>query len=195
MARPRTFDEALVLEGAMELFRERGLHGISIPELSERLGICKQSLYNAFGDKRRLYLSALRRWGEQQVEEKLALLDQAPSPLEGVRRLVGEWAGLAAICPSPGCLTVTAIVDNADDPDALAIVEGQVEGLERGLRAALVKAQALGELRAEASPERLARILISTCYGFGVLARLPGSGPVIEDSVATLLALLDDAAA
>lgn len=80
MSRPRTFDESEVLEGAVALFRERGFDGTSVPELTERLGICRQSLYTAFGDKRGLYLRALERWGEREVDPKLALLGAHGSP-------------------------------------------------------------------------------------------------------------------
>ena len=81
MARPRTFVESEVLEGAVALFREQGYEGTSVPELTERLGICRQSLYTAFGDKRGLYLRALERWGDRETEAKLALLRADGSPL------------------------------------------------------------------------------------------------------------------
>ena len=74
MSRPRTFDEDQVLEGAVDLFHERGFAGVSVPDIVDRLGICRQSLYAAFGDKRGLYLKALARWGEREVDAKVALL-------------------------------------------------------------------------------------------------------------------------
>ena len=114
MARPRTFDEAEVLEGAVDLFRERGYEGTSVPELTERLGICRQSLYTAFGDKRGLYLRALERYGEREVDAKLALLEAEGSPLENVRTLIRGFAAMATSCPSEGCMTVTALVESRD---------------------------------------------------------------------------------
>jgi len=194
MARPRTFDEADVLERAVDLFREKGFEGTSIPELTERLGICRQSLYNAFGDKRGLFLAALERYGEREVESKLALLEADGSPLENLRTVVRGWAALATQCPGEGCLTVSAIVDNRDDTEALAVVERQVERLEQGFERTLERAQEAGELAQGASPIRLARSLTSTCYGLGVLSRLPGSGPRIGDAVSVMLALIDGAA-
>ncbi|TDJ68657.1 MAG: TetR/AcrR family transcriptional regulator [Planctomycetota bacterium] len=194
MARPRTFDEAEVLERAVDLFREQGYESTSIPELITRLGICRQSLYNAFGDKRGLYLAALERYGEREVGTRLALLEADGSPLENLRTVIRGWAALATQCPGDGCLTVSAIVANGDDPEALAIVERQVDRLEQGFRSALARAQSAGEVKAEASPARLAGALIATCYGLGVLSRLPGSGPRIGDAVAVMLGLIDDAA-
>lgn len=179
----------------MVLFRERGFEGTSVPELTSELGICRQSLYNAFGDKRGLYLEALERYGQLEVDTKLALLASAGSPLENVRTLVRGLAAMAANCPGEGCLTVTAIVETRDDAGSLEVVERHVERLESGLRSALVAADAAGELVATAHPERLARAIITSIYGIGLLSRLPSSGPRIADTVSVLLALLDDAAA
>ena len=195
MTRPRTFDENEVLEGAVEAFRELGYEGTSIPELTSRLGICRQSLYNAFGDKRSLFLAAITRYGEREIDGKLALLEAEGSPLDNTRTVVRGWAALATQCPGDGCLLVGAIHDTADDPEARAIVEAQVERLEQGFRAALERARAAGELRPSASPTRLARTLVSLGYGVALMSRLEGSGPRIGDAVATMLAFLDAAEA
>jgi len=195
MARPRNFDADQVLEGAVALFRERGFDGTSVPDLTERLGICRQSLYNAFGDKRGLYLEALERYGEREVHAKLALLAADGSPLENVRTVIRGLAAQATACPSEGCLTVTAMVETRNDPEALDVVERHVELLEHGFRAALASAQAKGELRPDARPERLARALITSVYGIGLLTRLPSSSARIGDAVSVLIGLLDDAAA
>lgn len=195
MARPRKFDENQVLDGAVAMFRERGYEGTSVPDLTAELGICRQSLYTTFGDKRGLYLKALEAWGRSEVDAKLSLLHADGSPLENVRTLIRGLAALATTCPSEGCLTVTAMVEKRDDPEALAVVEGQVARLERGFRDALARAREQGELRADARPVRLARFLTTAIYGIGLLTRLPDSGGRIADAVAVLLDFLDDAEA
>ena len=139
MARPRTFDEDRVLDGAVELFREKGFDGVSVPELSRRLGICRQSLYNAFGDKRGLYLRALERWGQQEIDTKIALLEADGSPLDNVRTLLRGFAAYATSCPSEGCFTVTAMVENRDDPEATEVVARQIARMEDAYRDAFAR--------------------------------------------------------
>jgi TetR/AcrR family transcriptional repressor of nem operon len=194
MVRPRTFDEEEVLEGAVEAFRENGYDGISVPDLIERLGICRQSLYNAFGDKRGLYLKALERWGEREVDAKLALLEGPGSPLENVRTVLRGFADLASRCPSEGCFTASAIVEARGDAEALAVVESQVGRLGTGFRRALERAGRAGELKPGIRPERLAHTLVTFAYGIGILSRLPSSGRRIGDSVSVLLGMIDAAA-
>jgi TetR/AcrR family transcriptional repressor of nem operon len=194
MARPRTFDEDQVLEGAIGLFRERGYEGTSVPELTEHLGICRQSLYSAFGDKRGLYLRALERSGDREADLKIALLQAEGPPIENLRTLLRSLAAYATSCPSEGCFTVTAMVENRNDPEALAIVERQVVRLETAYRETLDRAKAKGEIRDDVSTHRLARTLITTSHGIGLLTRLPGSGPRIGDAVVSMLDLVAAAA-
>ena len=191
MGRPRSFDAEEVLAGAVAMFRERGYEGTSVPELTAQLGICRQSLYKTFGDKRQLYLQALESYGRREVDGKLALLDTTGSPLENVRTLLRGFASLATMCPSEGCLTVTAMVETRDDEEALAVVAGQVDRFEQGLAAALLRAQELGEIRPAAQPQQLARVLTTSIYGMGLLVRLPDSAGRIGAVVAHLLAMLD----
>ena len=56
MARPREFDEQAVLNAAMNLFWELGYQVTSMRDLAVETGLTSPSLYNAFGDKRALYL-------------------------------------------------------------------------------------------------------------------------------------------
>ena len=67
MARPREFDEGVVLDAAVLCFWNRGYEATSVKDLVERTGITAASLYNAFGDKRAIYERALDRYVEGSV--------------------------------------------------------------------------------------------------------------------------------
>jgi len=195
MARPRNFDEAKVLDGAVALFRESGYEGTSVPDITTRLGICRQSLYKTFGDKRGLYLKTLEVYGRAENDTKLAMLKSAGSPLENVRTVVRGMAALAATCPSDGCLVVSAIVENHNDTEIRDFAEHEVNRLEAGFLDALDAAQKQGELRPNANPIRIARAIITAMFGIGLLIRLPESGPRVADTVSVLLELINEAGA
>ena len=59
MARPVEFDPEEALGAATKVFASHGYEGSSTAELLARMGIARQSLYCAFGDKWRLFLKAL----------------------------------------------------------------------------------------------------------------------------------------
>ena len=62
MARPREFETGAVLEQATRVFWAKGFENASLDDLCEATGLNRSSLYSAFGDKRKLYLSALARF-------------------------------------------------------------------------------------------------------------------------------------
>ena len=176
MARPKTFNESEVLDRAVDLFITKGFERASIPELTSHLGICRQSLYNSFGDKRGLYLAALDLYGTREIGAMVDAIKAAPSPLQGVQSFIATWHANATTCPSAGCLLITALVAAPeDDTEARTLIEGHVDHLEQGLKSALKSAQTKGELTPEAPTPRLARSLITTFYGIALLAQLPGS--------------------
>jgi len=61
VARPKAFDRAQALQAAMQVFWVKGYEATSLEDLLAAMEIGRQSLYDTFGDKRRLYLEALTR--------------------------------------------------------------------------------------------------------------------------------------
>src|SRR5580698_3861832 len=64
--RPRSFDERDALEKATRVFRSKGYDGVTIDDLVDAMGVGRPSLYSVFGDKRTLFLRALRVYAERK---------------------------------------------------------------------------------------------------------------------------------
>lgn len=62
--RPRGFDEKEALEKATLVFRSKGYDGVTIDDLVSGMGVGRPSLYAVFGDKRTLFLRALKTYAE-----------------------------------------------------------------------------------------------------------------------------------
>src|SRR5476651_2562144 len=113
MPRTKEFDEAEVLDQALELFRARGFKHTSFADLVDELGVSRQSLYDTYGDKQTLYHTALKRYLDRSLEFMRAKLED-PAPLREV--LAGMFEGMiAGNCSkgSPGCLMVNSMVEQA----------------------------------------------------------------------------------
>ena len=61
MARNKEFDPSIVLHKSMEIFGHYGYEGTSLQNLLEGLGIARQSLYDTYGTKRDLFISAVKQ--------------------------------------------------------------------------------------------------------------------------------------
>ena len=88
MARPREFDRDAALTAAIEMFWSKGFAATSTEDLVQAMGIGRQSFYNAFGDKRRLYLEALETYQRNATSCHIGRLTAPASPLDGLRDLL-----------------------------------------------------------------------------------------------------------
>src|SRR4051812_29138361 len=64
--RPRNFDEMEALEQAIQVFWSKGYDGATVDDLVAGMGVGRPSLYAIFGDKRTLFLRALRAYAERK---------------------------------------------------------------------------------------------------------------------------------
>lgn len=78
MPRAKEFDEAEVLDQALELFRARGFKHTSFADLTTELGVSRQSLYDTYGDKQTLYQTALKRYVNRALEGMRRKLEDPP---------------------------------------------------------------------------------------------------------------------
>ena len=67
MGRPRSFDEADVLQRAMDCFWTRGYEASSLDDLCGAMGISRSSFYQCFGNKHDLLLATLDRYGDETM--------------------------------------------------------------------------------------------------------------------------------
>lgn len=62
--RPRGFDERQALEKAIQVFWSKGYDAVTIDDLVTGMGVGRPSLYTVFGDKRAIFLRALKAYAE-----------------------------------------------------------------------------------------------------------------------------------
>ena len=74
MARPREFDRDAAVERAMSVFWRKGYAATSTDDLLRAMKIGRQSMHDTFGDKRRLYVEALKRYSKERIAEHIRRL-------------------------------------------------------------------------------------------------------------------------
>lgn len=192
MARPREFDEALVLDAAVQCFWSRGYNATSVRDLVEKTGITSASLYNAFGDKRALYQRALDHYVEESVADRIRRCEEL-APREAIAAFFAEILRRSlGDTEHKGCMLVNAALDVAPhDPDFQKIVASVLVRIEAFFRGCVEAGQADGTITRSLSPESLAHHLLGVLMGVRVLARVRPERALLEGVVAPALALLD----
>jgi TetR/AcrR family transcriptional repressor of nem operon len=177
MARPRAFDEAEVLDRAVDLFWARGYEATSIADLEEHLGLGRQSLYNTFGDKQQLFLRVLERYADHGNAIRKEVLLRPDAGLGAIREFFDAMVNrLTDSEHRKGCLLTNSILESpGDSPE----VEGQCRLNQRRMSAAFRHALK-GAVRAEELPAQFdleagVNLLVSQLYGLVVMSKSGGS--------------------
>ena len=190
MPRPKSFDDDAVLDQAVQLFQERGYEGTSVADLETHLGLGRQSLYNAFGDKQTLFLKALERYQRAVAEGALAQLNAPGAGLPAIRAFFkGSVKSLTAPGPRRACLVANTILERgSQDPDSLLRCNHARAELARALRRALAQAKTRGEVARDLDVEATATLLVIQSYGLNVLAKTGATAEELHAAVEVLLA-------
>jgi TetR/AcrR family transcriptional repressor of nem operon len=192
MPRAKEFDEAEVLDQALDLFRARGFKHTSFADLTEQLGVSRQSLYDTYGDKQTLYQTALKRYVDRALDGLRRKLED-PAPVRQVLTQLFDTM-VTANCAhgSPGCLMVNSMVElSPHDADTRALAALHAREIEGMFASRLSAAQRKGEIARSKDPVALARFLYHTILGLSVASRALGEKASLKETARLALLALD----
>jgi AcrR family transcriptional regulator len=169
--RPRSFDTDHVLDSVRDIFWKNGYSGTSMDQLAAASGLHKPSLYGAFGDKRRLYLTTLERYlTEARAVFGAALL--RPKLQDCLDELAGQAIFIFTRGGPNGCFMMTTAVPEANgDAEISAMVRAAMEEFDQALASRFRYAIGSGELPETADAEALAMIVSASHYDLSARAR------------------------
>lgn len=168
MARPREFDTDAALDGAIGVFREHGFEGTSAQMLVDAMGIGRQSLYDTFGDKWRLYCLAVRRYGMGECAAHFEALRSGVRAIDGIGTMLRRVVETA----DQPCLGVGATYEfGASRPDLSEVSAPLARTLRDAIAARVRDAQREGDAAHDLDPEAVAEFLIANIAGIRVAGR------------------------
>ena len=177
MARAKEFDQETALHAAIVTFATHGYEGTSTDDLLRAMQIGRQSLYDTFGDKRALYLAALKKYGTESLSEIFSTLDGAPSSLAGIEAVFLAFAKNPRRLGSASCLGVSSVCEfGRSDADVAAINDEAAKLLERAFERHVKVGIEAGEIAADLVPRDVARYLSTSLSGLKV-AGVGGASP------------------
>ena len=170
--RPLSFDRDAALEQAMLTFWRYGYETTSIVDLTTAMGVTAPSLYTAFGDKKRLFLEAARRYAGDPGAMEQALND-AETAFDAARAmLISAATGFTGEATPRGCLLASATASgsstSADVQRAIADIR---EAVAVRLRARIARDVEEGILPSDIDVAAVAGMVMAIIQGMSVLAR------------------------
>jgi TetR/AcrR family transcriptional regulator, transcriptional repressor for nem operon len=188
VARPREFDMAKALDGAMDAFWDKGYGNTTLPDLLKAMKLTRGSFYKAFESKHAVYLAALKRYDDELISPAAHNLEN-PSAGLARARIAHQFEAMLALCGTKGwrngCFLCKASVDMAPhDKNVEKIVNAMMQKLEHGFVTALKEADTERSARQNTT---LARQLTASFFGIQVMRTAGVPQKNISDAIAQTL--------
>ena len=164
----------------------------SVKDLVERTGVSSASLYNAYGDKRAIFGTALDHYVEKLIAERLSRCEGLP-PREAIKAFFDDILRRSINDREhKGCMVVNSALELAPHDHELrkAIVE-VIKRLESFFRRCVERGQAEGTITKSSPAPAMAQHLLGVLMGVRVLARVRPERSLLEGVIKTSLASLD----
>ena len=157
----------------MRLFWRKGYAATSVQDLIETLHLSRSSLYDTFGDKRTLFIEALKLYSERVISSTARTLNESPSPIAGIQKVFDDLvAGAGSETGALGCFMVNSVAELVPyDPDVTKIATMYADALQRLFTTVLTQARSKGMLTKKQTPEQLAAYVFNMIQGMRILIK------------------------
>ena len=109
--RPRKAEPEVALTAAMNAFWTKGYEATSMSDLTEATGLHKASLYQTFGDKHQLFVSALKLYFTKTAKAQKDSRNGEENPIKAIKASVDSTIDQCA--QGKGCLAVNSLIEVA----------------------------------------------------------------------------------
>jgi AcrR family transcriptional regulator len=172
MARPKEFDQEKALREAIRLFSQQGFAASSTDELMRVMNVGRQSMYDTFGDKRALFLKALKMYVTESIHSITVELERPGSALSAVQNAIVTFAERKDLSSAEGCMGLNAISEFGQrDADVTRISRNAARVLRQTLMRVLTRAKNQGEIHSDADLDGMADFFESTLAGIRIAAK------------------------
>lgn len=190
--RPRKFEHGPVLLRALEVFWRQGYAATTMDNLASAMGLNKPSLYNAYGDKQRIYRAALAAFVAQVKDEVGAALASSTDIRQALQAFFdGALMVYCAHQPPLGCFAIcTATAEAVAHADIQQDLADIIAGLDAMLAARFSEARDVGQVSAMPSAEDRARLTQAVLHSLAVRSRAGESRESLNAMAAQAIAMV-----
>jgi AcrR family transcriptional regulator len=187
MSKTAKFDRQQVIEKATNLYWQKGFHATSMRNLQEIIDMRPGSIYAAFGSKDGLFKETLNYYTEQGIQHLNQCIEQAQSPLLGLKAFVTSLVIESQTdAPNGMCMLAKSVAELTEEQgELLEHARSAFQVMEGVLTQVIIDAQANGEIDQDRDPQAVARHVQVQITGLRTYAR------AFADN-APLQAMIDD---
>ncbi|WP_026019841.1 TetR/AcrR family transcriptional regulator [Komagataeibacter europaeus] len=170
--RPRVFDEAEFLNGAIALFSAAGFSGVGINALTEATGLTVGSVYKAYRDKEGVFVKALEHYIALREVQIAALFEKAGNGRAKIEALLRLYVDLSLGKEGKlGCMVVAGIADLDQVGRAAELLRAQLSARRTLLTRLVTEGQRDGSVVTRGAPQIVAEVLLALLQGMRVVGK------------------------
>lgn len=156
----------------MLLFWRHGYEATSVSDLTAAMGITPPSLYTAFGDKKTLFLEAVRLYTSGPITSE-SIIDEAAGAHAAARGLLEASAIAFTGEDTPaGCLLASSAISCSAEALDVQRALGKIRlGIEDRLRRKIMADRSIRKAKPKVDAEALAAHITAVIQGMSTLAR------------------------
>ena len=169
----KRFNIEETLTRAMQTFWSHGYEATSMQDLVNATGVNRASLYATYGDKRELFLTALKKYDREIRGRMLTELSNTTNPSQAIAAVFDKFIDQTrAVQENWGCFLVNTALELAPhDSDIAGMVNTAQDEIEAFFLTMIRKGQETGEFDSEADAEQLAHQVLASLLGMLVMIR------------------------
>ncbi len=184
MGRKLEFCRDKALHTAMESFWAQGYESTSMRDLASRLGLHLGSVYNALGDKEKVFEAALKLNFEEHIMPQLKAMNEEPDALKALKAYVDR---ITEECAKPetsaGCFLVNSLLEITKINDTItATLHHYLAKIEDAFTLCIDRAKKAGQIPEAKDSREYARFMMSTIFSMRAMTKLKAPKQYIDDA-------------
>lgn len=188
MSRKPNIDNQEILDRAMHVFWERGYKNTSVEDLIEKAGVNRFNLYEIFGGKHGLYLTALDHYSDQVVMPRMRDIKKNHNALTGICEYFEKLYHF--LLESEGvktCLMLNSQIELVpEDEKITSKVNNHFKKMEETFYAALSRAKRQDQVITDINIRDTARFLTGSAQGMCVMSKGENADTFLSSYVKTI---------
>lgn len=182
VGRPKCFCREEALGKAMQIFCENGYEATSVAQLGDAMNMKPPSLYNAFGDKEKLFLEVLDYYHKPFEAATKHIFDNAENAQDAIRKLIDLSRSYHTNPDTTGCLVVNSTINVGMASDHITNkIKSLHDKNETMVYERLKQGQEDGDIPADINVRSVTRYINGILQGAAVIARVQQSPQIVSD--------------
>jgi TetR/AcrR family transcriptional repressor of nem operon len=147
VGRPRKIETDVILDLVIKVFWQKGYEATSMVDIMQVTGLHKGSIYQTFGDKRSLFIAALKSYMDDVYNMNRDTINSYDDPTEGIKQSLYAKLSMTynddencKISCTAGCMEVNTLVETAPhDEEIQGIMQVKHEKIKQLITGTLRK--------------------------------------------------------